>query len=526
MSKGGDGVTYSPERIFNAWQNYGQTSQFSPFGSLIYTGSGGNRAAHLMLPDWQLKALGQQAGLQNAARSRLLSMFGGSPYDVEAKGPGILEEWANQAWLHRPWEKYGMTEEQWFNQLSEVSGGSASSTTDDGTTTIPFEGGSSSEAANYSDLLEGTIWEGKNWDQLLTKATPGTPDWWTGDDASYSDWYWSRGPGSQGGAGIFQNYEPGYGAFFQHLDTPEMAGWFKDQFGDDANAQDRWRQYYWTKGAGKDDLFSDDYGWRDLLGDYGLSEESSDGGGVHRPDEDRRTSFYDEYSASGGGYAGGGFFENLMAQMGELPELAWEIDWDKIPEIPGIDDFSAERQRVEDAQFRRARNLLDPVYEQREDALRERLANMGLPVGSEISNIEMGNFGRDYGQALENAALSSVMAGGQEHSRMFGLGLAGHQASLADQLQQIGLQNRARSQGLGEMMGVQAQEYNQLMSLLGGQQVPYMGFGNFMGNQLGMGGADPFGMAIGQNQFQQGMASDFQGGMMGMIGSIIAAALM
>ena len=53
------------------------------------------------------------------------------------------------------------------------------------------------------------------------------------------------------------------------------------------------------------------------------------------------------------------------------------------------------------------------------------LANRGIPLGSEAYDEALGRLDRTEDRALENLALSSVGAGRGEHSRLFGLGLAG-----------------------------------------------------------------------------------------------------
>lgn len=92
----------------------------------------------------------------------------------------------------------------------------------------------------------------------------------------------------------------------------------------------------------------------------------------------------------------------------------------------GANDFSEDRQRVEEALFSR----LNPQLDRDRSALETRLANQGIAVGS-----------RAYGDSIDelnrsatDARLQTVLAGGQEQSRLFGLDQA--QGQFANQAQQ------------------------------------------------------------------------------------------
>ena len=92
-------------------------------------------------------------------------------------------------------------------------------------------------------------------------------------------------------------------------------------------------------------------------------------------------------------------------------------------------DLGSTRGDVESAHFNRAMNLLNPQLDRREDQLRQRLANQGLPQTSGAFNREMGRFETGTNEALQQAALASVLAGGAEELRGIGnilslLGLA------------------------------------------------------------------------------------------------------
>ncbi|HUU25581.1 MAG TPA: hypothetical protein VMW68_08485 [Methyloceanibacter sp.] len=83
-----------------------------------------------------------------------------------------------------------------------------------------------------------------------------------------------------------------------------------------------------------------------------------------------------------------------------------------------LGDLSAGRAAVERAQFDRALGLLTPQFARQEDALRQRLANQGLPQSSEGFGNEIGRFTDSRNQALEQLALAAVAAGGAEQTRL------------------------------------------------------------------------------------------------------------
>lgn len=123
--------------------------------------------------------------------------------------------------------------------------------------------------------------------------------------------------------------------------------------------------------------------------------------------------------------------------------------------VAGAD--AATRNSVEDALYQRATSRLDPQFQQDQSALETRLANQGITLGSDAYNAEMERFGRTKNDAYANARNDAILAGGQEQSRLFGLGLdAGNFANAAQQ-QRFG-QNIAGGQFTNQ---AQAQQYSQ-----------------------------------------------------------------
>ena len=185
----------------------------------------------------------------------------------------------------------------------------------------------------------------------------------------------------------------------------------------------------------------------------------------------------------------GSQFANTPSNLNDLwysdnaPALAYETGG--LPGLLGADDLQGERERVTQAKFDRLKGLLDPVFEEKDTALQQRMANRGMPVGAEEYNILSDQLGQQQNEAYTNAALDADLAGQQELMAMAGLSGQQRGQLYGEQVGNIGLQNQARNQAFGENMGVynalmqgqlgfgqfglqqQGQEYNQLASLLG-----------------------------------------------------------
>ena len=169
----------------------------------------------------------------------------------------------------------------------------------------------------------------------------------------------------------------------------------------------------------------------------------------------------------------------------------------------GADDFSADRQRVEDALWQRGAT----GRAQEEEALRSRLMNSGLREGSAAWNSEMERLGRQVADERTGVMLAS----GQEQSRLVGLSQQaaqfGNEANLAmanfgnnaslqqaqfgsqqqgqqnaaalaqagfgndAAMQNASFQNSARAQGLQEAYAQRNQPLNEILGLMSGTQV-------------------------------------------------------
>jgi hypothetical protein len=115
----------------------------------------------------------------------------------------------------------------------------------------------------------------------------------------------------------------------------------------------------------------------------------------------------------------------------------------------GPNDFSADRDKVERAVMSR----MQPQIEQSRASMAQRLADQGIPAGSEAYNRQMDALGRQENDARSQA----ILAGGQEQSRLFGMDLS--KGNFANNAQQ---QDYAQQQGrAGFENEAQALRFNQ-----------------------------------------------------------------
>lgn len=203
--------------------------------------------------------------------------------------------------------------------------------------------------------------------------------------------------------------------------------------------------------------------------------------------------------------------QSQAAKLGGI--LGTPVDFSSAPELRskiGANDFSADRQRVEQALFDR----LAPQMDRRRSQLEDQLRNQGLQAGSEGWNTRMDDLSREN----NDLRLATVAQAGQEQNRLSGL-----------EQGQASFQNNARTQAIAETLQQRNQPINETAALMGGTQVA--GPNLFSTPQTGVGGTDVGGYI---NSAYQGQLANYNagqqrnnaamGGIFG-IGSSIASAL-
>jgi len=146
-----------------------------------------------------------------------------------------------------------------------------------------------------------------------------------------------------------------------------------------------------------------------------------------------------------------------IGQTGRLNDtLSKPISFDGLPKVPT--DFSADRLRVEEA----LNSRLNPQIERDRNALETKLVNQGLARGSSAFNEEMDSVNR---QATDQR-MQSVLAGGQEQSRLYGIS------------------SDARNRGVQEMLALRNQPINEISALMSGGQVTAPQFQQYQGGSV------------------------------------------
>lgn len=103
-----------------------------------------------------------------------------------------------------------------------------------------------------------------------------------------------------------------------------------------------------------------------------------------------------------------------------------------LPKALGTDDLRADRQRVEDEVFNRYKSDLDTRFIQEEQDLQQRLAGMGIPMGSERYREEMDQFSQRKNKAYQDAKTQAMLEGRGETQAMFDMSGAARQRAVGE----------------------------------------------------------------------------------------------
>jgi hypothetical protein len=182
------------------------------------------------------------------------------------------------------------------------------------------------------------------------------------------------------------------------------------------------------------------------------------------------------------------------------------------PDLSGLSqlpqNFEPYRAASERAFFDRSAGLLNEQFGKDEERLRQTLANQGLQSGGQGFDSEFGEFNRRRGDTYANLANDAVLYGGEEASRSLAEQMGLRQQGFGEAQQ--GLQNNAsiRAQLLGERGSLRGNQFNELASLLGLQQVQSPGMSDFFGpGQTNVTDAYGLNQSSVQNSFNQRSAS-------------------
>ena len=212
------------------------------------------------------------------------------------------------------------------------------------------------------------------------------------------------------------------------------------------------------------------------------------------------------------------------------PEFPLGVDTSGLAPIPGANDFSADAQRLEDATFSRAMNLLNPEFERQRRQTEQTLFDRGLPQTGEAYTTELNRLDQAQNEARLAAAQEAVRAGRDEQSRLFGQGVTARQIGFGEAAQNANMQQQARQQAIAEaaqnaqlaanarqqtineLMLERAQPFNELSAFLQGapalpipQAQPLAPIGIQPPNVLG---AHQLNANVAMNNFNQQMESN------------------
>lgn len=153
----------------------------------------------------------------------------------------------------------------------------------------------------------------------------------------------------------------------------------------------------------------------------------------------------------GGGQVQRGFAPGGMVQqsLGVTPQasvnagnIQRQVDLSGAPQLAGVNDFSADRARTEEALLSR----LSPQFQRDRETLETRLANQGIVRGTPAFNEAIDELNR----AQTDARMQAVLGGGQEQSRLFGMSLQGRQQAANEAFNQGQFANAAQAQAFGQ----------------------------------------------------------------------------
>lgn len=169
--------------------------------------------------------------------------------------------------------------------------------------------------------------------------------------------------------------------------------------------------------------------------------------------------------------------------------------------LPGVStDFSGDRQRTEDATYNRAVSRFAPTFAERNRQLEQRLADQGLPVGSEAYNAEKDRQQRMENEAYTNAAYDAVNAGNNAYQQMSDLNLRTRGQLFGEDTSLAGLNMAQRGQQTAENQNI-FNNNNQIRNTQVAENQQLFNNNNQLNNQQFAQQLDRFN--AGQNQNQQ-----------------------
>ena len=115
--------------------------------------------------------------------------------------------------------------------------------------------------------------------------------------------------------------------------------------------------------------------------------------------------------------------DNNQGQGGLLPQLrgmfSSPVDFSGVSRAPTIDDFGADRSRIENSLYDRFATVNEPIFARQSEQFEQDMANRGIPRGSELYNQQYEQLQRAQNDARQAARAQTIQMGGSEQQRLF-----------------------------------------------------------------------------------------------------------
>jgi len=112
---------------------------------------------------------------------------------------------------------------------------------------------------------------------------------------------------------------------------------------------------------------------------------------------------------------------NLPGQKLDEFQQKGNYSLSNVPGVIGQDQLLGERRRIEDSVYDSFSRRNEPQFQREEEALRQSLADRGIPLNSERAKIELQNMSQRQNDARLNAQSQATAMGGSELDRAFGM---------------------------------------------------------------------------------------------------------
>lgn len=172
-----------------------------------------------------------------------------------------------------------------------------------------------------------------------------------------------------------------------------------------------------------------------------------------------------------------GYSPELRSGIDGYGDVQTRLNYDGLPALPGVGDFSEDAQRVSGAVYNQAKSRLDPQWQQQEGDMRARLAAQGISENSDAYRRELDNMSRSRTDAYNQANFSATQAGGAEQSRLFGLAMGARQQGQNEANTKGAFANEAQDQQFSQARSI-ADLFNATKQQEFGNDVTSAGFNN------------------------------------------------